>query len=153
MGGGISQVHWQNEPNCQELTLPHTLPTSQSPASHLPSPLADNLRVKSGYLPTKKPLKSNMPTGVLFHIYTAGMWVINIYYILTYTSTEEIKDFEELFWTEISMFHLKWLLELRPSPGPQKLMVRQLRGEQMPEDQGCLLPHGPWPNTVAFFSS
>lgn len=97
MGGGISQVHWQNEPNCQELTLPHTLPTSQSPASHLPSPLADNLRVKSGYLPTKKPLKSNMPTGVLFHIYTAGMWVINIYYILTYTSTEEIKDFEELF--------------------------------------------------------
>ena len=66
-------------------------------AYRIESSRPDNLRVKSGPSPTRKPLKSNMSTGVLVHIFTAGMWVINTRYVLTYTSTEDIKDFEELF--------------------------------------------------------
>ena len=76
----------------------HTpLPPPRVPPASLPSAPTDNLRVKSGPSPTRKPLKSNMSTGVLVHIFTAGMWVINTHYVLMYTSTEDIKDFEELF--------------------------------------------------------
>ena len=76
----------------------HTLlPLPRVPSASLPSAPADNLRVKSGPSPTRKPLKSNMSIGVLVHIFTAGMWVINTHYVLTYTSSEDTKDFEELF--------------------------------------------------------
>lgn len=53
-----------------------------------------------------------MPTLVQFHIHTARVWS-NVHYGLTHTSTEDIKDLEELFWTETLMSlhtYLKGLL-------------------------------------------
>lgn len=61
-----------------------------------------------------------MPT-LRFHIHIAGMWVINTQYVLTYTSTEDIKILEELFRTEISMFSHTYLndsWELTPTSDP-----------------------------------